>query len=372
MIENRKSDSFFEKLKSNAIWSMAVLFIAIMAVYWGGVATDRYASESIIVLESPQISTPNLDFQSLLSGGGSAGRSDMLLLRDYMLSVDMVKKLETEFSIREHYSSNKIDWFSRLRDDRKSLEELHRYFLKRVSVDFDEYSQLLRIRVQAFDAKTAFDISSFLIKEGEKHMNEMGQRLASEQVIFLEAQVKGLKERFNDSLASLIDFQNKSGLVSADGEIQSVGTLIAGMQERLATLTAELEAARSFQSSRSPEVVRLESEIRALKNEINEQRTNLAKQSGGALNVLASEYQLLEMSVQFARESYSSGLAALQTTRIEAARQLKQVSIIQNPSLPQFATDPERLHKLIVICLVTFLLTLILQMLVMIVRDHKD
>ncbi|MBU2964986.1 chain-length determining protein [Amphritea atlantica] len=351
---------------------MAGFFILMMTIYWGVIATDRYVSESSIVLDSPQINSPSLNFQTLLTGGGSAARSDMLLLRDYMLSVDMLKKLDKELDIRNHYNSSEIDWFSRLKDKRNSIEELHEYYIKRVTVDFDDYSQLLRIKVEAFNPEMAFEVGTFLINEGEAHMNKMGQRLATEQVDFLEKQVKVLRKGFDENLAKLIDFQNESGLVSAEGEIESVGSLIASLHGQLASLTAQRTAALTYQSSSSAEIIRLQAEIEALNDEINEQRASLAKKSGGALNVLSSEYQILDMNVQFSRESYSSALAALQSTRIEAARQLKQVSIIQSPTQPEYAVEPRRIYSIIVIIIITMLIALILQMVVMIIRDHQD
>lgn len=370
--QTEQSASYIDLIRCYPVWFMAGFFILIMALYWGALSSARYVSESSIVLDSPQINTPSLNFQTLLTGGASATRSDMLLLRDYMLSVDMLKKLNQELNIRKHYSNPEIDWFARLTDSRQSIEELHDYYLKRIEVVFDEYSQLLRIKVQAFDAETTFQIGTFLIREGEAHMNKMGQRLAKEQVAFLERQVDELRNRFDEDLATLISFQNESGLVSAEGELQSIGELIANMHGQLANLTAQLATALTYQSGTSAEVIRLKAEIEALKGEISEQRTSLAKRSGGALNVLSSEYQILEMNVQFARESYSSGLAALQATRIEAARQLKQVSIIQSPSQPEYAVEPKRLYNIIVITIVTLLLALILQMVVMIIRDHRD
>ena len=359
-------------LKKHYFLSVSFFTIFFVTCYWMIIATDRFVSESRIVLESPQISAPALNFQSLLTGGGAANRSDMLLLRDYMMSVDMLKKIDQSLEIRSHFSQTSIDRLSRLNDNRNSLEELHKYYLKRINVDFDEYSQLLRVSVEAYDADMAYSIAQFLLSEGELHMNRMGQRLAQEQVRFLERQVEELKLRFDEELQKLIEFQNESGLVSAQGELQNISAVIATMQGQLATLTAQRTATLSFQSPRSAEVLRLNAEIEALENQINQERSRLAQTSGGALNVLSSEYQMLEMSMQFARESYSSALAALQSTRIEAARQLKQVSILQSPTLPEYALAPARLYNSAVFGIVTLLLTLIANMLIMIVRDHKD
>ena len=98
----------------------------------------------------------------------------------------------------------------------------------------------------------------------------------------------------------------------------------------------------------------------------------MAQQSGGALNELSSRYQRLELRAQFAQESYSGALMALENTRIEAARKLKQVSVLQSPTIPEYSVEPRRLYNTVVFAIIACLAGLIIQMLVLIVQDHKD
>ena len=350
----------------------ALVATLVMAFYWTVVANNRYVSEANVVLESPQLAAPTINFQSLLSGAGNAGRSDMLLLRDYLLSVDMLNKLQGGLDIRGHYSQSSIDSFSRLSDVDAPTEKFHKYFRKRVSVEFDDYAQVLRVRVQAFDPDTAQSIAQMMLAEGERHMNNMGKRLAEEQVRFLEAQVYQLEARLDETIAELIQYQNESGLVSPQGTVESISAVVAGLESQLATLSARRSAMLSFQSPRSPEVLRIDSEIKAVNEQIIRERSRMAQSSGDALNVLTSEYQALELKMQFARESYSAALMALENTRIEAARKLKQVSILQSPTLPEYATEPRRVYNITVFALVSLFLALIAHMLVLIIKDHRD
>ncbi len=49
-----------------------------------------------------------------------------------------------------------------------------------------------------------------------------------------------------------------------------------------------------------------------------EQRDRLAQATGNSLNRVSAEYETLELQAQFAQETYSSALAALENTRLEA------------------------------------------------------
>lgn len=358
-------------IKQYPYWFACLLSIVFMALYWSLVASDRYVSEANIVLESPQIAAPTLSFQSLLSG--SSGHSgDMLLLRDYLLSVDMLRKADAALDLRGHYSQSGIDFFSALSSADVPIEELHEYFLKRISAELDSYAGVLRVKVVAFDPEMSQALATFLLSEGERHMNLMGQRLAEEQVRFLEKQVANQAEQFDKARQKLIEYQNKNGLVSPTGTVESINAVVASLESQLANLRAKKTALLSYQSQRSPEVQRVEAEIKALIQQISLESARMAQQSGGALNVVSSEYQTLELRTQFAQESYSGALMALENTRIEAARKLKQVSVLQSPTLPEYSVEPRRLYNTVVFAIIALLAGLILQMLVLIIKDHKD
>lgn len=358
-------------IRQYPFWFICFLAIALVTGYWCLWASDRYVSESNVVLESPQIAPPTLNFSSLLSGTGAAS-GDMLLLRDYLLSVDMLRKVDAELGFRKHYASTDVDTFSRLLDEEVPIEELHQYYLKLVSVELDDYAQVLRVKVEAFSPGMAHGIASLLLSEGETHMNQMGQRLAEEQVRFLEKQVSQLSENFNQARQAVLEYQNQNGLVSPTGTVESINAVVANLEAQLANLKAKRTALLSYQSVRSPELLRVSSEIQAVNQQIAQERARMAQQSGNALNSVSSEYQTLELKAQFAQESYSGALAALENTRIEAARKLKQVSILQSPTYPEYPIEPRRLYNSTVFAIIALFVGLILQMLVLIIKDHRD
>ncbi|MDI4637440.1 MULTISPECIES: chain-length determining protein [Halomonadaceae] len=351
-------------------WTLALLAIAAVTFYWFAMAQDRYVSRATVVLESPQVASPDINFASLLGAGGG-GSHDLLLLREYLLSVDMLKRVEEELDFRGHYSQNG-DIFARLRNPEAPIEDLHKYFLRRVDVEMDEYAGVLNIRVEAFTPEFAHQFVSLLLQAGEDHMNSMGHRLAQEQVRFLKGQVENLKDRFDETRAELLSFQNEHGLVSPTSTVESLNQVVATLEGELARLQAQRNALSSFQSEQSSEMRRVQSEITALREQIEKQRDRLAQTAGNSLNSISAEYQTLELQAQFAQKTYSSALAALENTRLEAARQLKQVSVLQSPLLPEYPTEPRRLYNSSVFALITIFLTFIFGMMLMIIKDHRD
>ncbi|PJX12514.1 chain-length determining protein [Halomonas sp. 141] len=357
-------------VKQSPHWAMALLAILLVSFYWFVWAEERYVSRATVVLESPQVATPEFSLSSLMGGGGG-NTADLLLLREHLLSVDMLRLLDEQLGIRQHYSEHG-DLFARLRDPNVPIEDLHRYYLRRVEVELDEYAGVLNIHVQGYTPEFAHSMASLLLEAGENHMNEMGHRLADEQVRFLERQMVRLEERFNDTRAQLLEFQNEHGLVSPTSTVESINQVVATLEADLARFQAQRNALASFQSAQSAELRQVERNIEALRDQIVEQRDRLAQATGNSLNRISAEYETLELQAQFAQETYSSALAALENTRLEAARQLKQVSVLQSPLMPEYPTEPNRLYNSTVFAIITIFLAFILSMMIMIIKDHRD
>lgn len=149
---------------------VTVIACALAILYWGFVASDRYVSEAHIVVPRIDVGgAPSMDLGSFLTGATGGGRSDQLLLRSYLLSVDMVNRLDKALDLRAHYSDRRRDLLSRMWAPDLSQEWFYRHVLSRVSVEYDDYSGVLVVRAQAYDPQTAHAIATMLLEEGERY-----------------------------------------------------------------------------------------------------------------------------------------------------------------------------------------------------------
>lgn len=355
--------------RHNPHWTLALIAILLVTFYWSFIAQDRYVSRATVVLESPQVAAPEISFAALM--GNSNNTHDLLLLREYLLSVDMLRYLDQKFDIRQHYSEHG-DIFARLINADAPIEDLHKYYLRRINIELDEYAGVLNIEVQAYTPEFAHQIATAMLAAGEHHMNDMGHRLAAEQVRFLEQQMQHIGQRFSAARAALLNYENEHGLVSPTNTVASINQVVATLEGELARLQAKHQALSSFQSNRSSEIRFIKSEIKALQDQINIQRNRLAQTTGKSLNKISSQYEELVLQAQFAQETYSNALAALENTRLGASRQLKQVSILQSPLMPEYSVEPQRLYNSSLFAIITVFLAFIFSMLLMIIKDHRD
>ena len=355
--------------KQNAHWLIAFALSVGLAVYWNLIAVDRFVSRADVVLQTPGNVTPTISFQSLISG--SSAPSDMLLLRDHILSVDMLKYADTQLGLRTHYSDSNIDWVSRLHAG-VTIEEFHDYYLKRVNVELDEHAGILRLRITGFAPDFAQKLNSLLLAQGERFMNDLGRRLATEQMQFFELQVNEAQSELSNVRSAITEFQNSNGLVSPINALASRQSVISSLEAELASLKANQKALSAFQNDQSPELRLLREKINAIQAQILEEQSRLTGEDGTRLNTLAAEYQILEHQFAFAQKSYEVALAAYENARIEATRKLKQLSVIQQPTLPEYSEEPRRLYNTAAALIVLIFLAAIANMILIIIREHND
>lgn len=352
---------------------MAAIASLFAILYWGLWASDRYVSEAHVVIQRTDLSGgQSMDFGSLFAGVSGGNRSDQMLMRDYLLSVDMLQKLDARLDLRGHYSDSRWDIFSRMWGRDRPLELFHNHYLSRVRIDYDEMAGVLVIKTQGYTPEIAQAIATALVEEGERHMNFLAHRLAQEQVTFLEQQVS---QRADDSLRArqaLLQFQSDKGLVSPQGTVENLAASINQMEARVTELKTTRSARLGYLSPDAPGIIELNLQIKAVEKQIAREKARLTSSGDKPLNEVVEEFQRLQLAAEFSQETYRTALNALEQGRVEATRTLKKVSILSSPTLPQYPLEPRRLYNIVVFILVALMLAGVIHLLAAIIRDHKE
>lgn len=356
-------------------WAARLVLIAgiLTTAYWLMIASDRYVSHSNIIIQKTDLSSGQVvDVSMLVSGIGGVNRSDQLLLREYLLSLDMLKKLDRDLGLRAHYSDRSRDVVSRMWFKDASIEWLHRHYLSRVSVEYDDYAGVLRITAQAYDPTTAQAIVNMLVHEGERYMNLIGHQLAEGQVAFLTTQVTLAQQRFQKARSALLDYQNQKGMVSPQATAESINAIIARLEAQRIEIQTQLASLPTTLVPNHPNILMLKKSLEAVEEQLAQEHAKLTSPVDKMLNSTIEEFQLLQMEAQFTQDIYNTALVALETGRMEATRTLKKVSVLQAPSLPEYPMEPRRIYNTIVTLLFVFMLASIVKLLESIVLDHVD
>ena len=363
-------------LRVNTVFRWLIRFILLLSLltmcFWL-FSSDRYVSEGIVIVQNTeQISATNVDLMTMLGGIGKANSSDQLLLREHLLSVDMLNKLDAALDLRSHYSDSRWDFASRLGFKDASIEWFHRHYLSRVFVEYDDYAGVLRISAQAYDAGTANAIASMLVNEGERFMNEMSHALARTQVEFLEKQVALAHTQVLQASKVLLDFQNQKGLISPKATVESIHTIIGKLEGQRTELQTQLASLPRNLDRNHPTRKSLQQSLAAVERQIAQEQAKLASTSGRPLNSLREKEQLLQLDLNFKQDLYKTSLVALEKGRMDAARALKHVSVLQAPVLAEYAWQPRRIYGVVATLCITLLVLGIINLLKAVILDHVD
>lgn len=366
-----KKVPYFVRIFQLIVWLICICGL-LSIPYWLQIASDRYVSEARVLLQKTDQSGIGADIPVIVSAGGGPNRGDQLLLREYLLSVDMLKKLDASFDLRAHYSDTKWDFISRMWFKNPPMERFYRYWLSRVDVVYDDYSGVLYISSQAYDPKMAQEIVNLMIKDGEAHMNQMSHELAQVQVQFLASQVTLSHDRLLDASHAVIEFQNRKGLVSPKESMEALSSLISKLEAQKTEVQTRLDALPTSLSHDHPTILMLKKSLQSVDQQIAQKQAELTSPARKTLNYANEEFQRLEMELGFVQDVYKTALSGLEKGRMDASRTLKKISVFQAPTTPDFPLEPKRLYNTLVSLLLAATLAGVVALLGSIIRDHVD
>lgn len=187
--------------------AIVVLPFAVTALYLSALASDRYVSETrFAVRDSGTGGEPHvLDLSSLLGGGSGIALQDAYLIRDYILSLDLLAKLDAALELRAAWSDPAIDPIWRLAAD-ASNEDFLDYYRDMVSVTFDTDSSIISVELQGFEAAATQRMLEMILAESERLVNEISHRLAREQLDFVIGEIDENTARLKAARGELLAF----------------------------------------------------------------------------------------------------------------------------------------------------------------------
>jgi capsular polysaccharide transport system permease protein len=297
-----------------------------------------------------------------------------MLLRDHLLSVDMLNILNKKLDLRSHYSDKKHDILSRMWEKDIPIERFYDYYRSRVSVEFDDYAGVLIIHAEAFEPKMAHAIVETLVEEGDKTMNEMAHNLARDQVSFIETQVNKAANQFHRARLAVIAYQNRKGLVSPQDTATNLVNTIDQLRAQHTALQAQRNVLLGYLAPQAPGIVELDLQLAAIDEQIKKEKSHLTATKAGSntLNTVVEEFERLQLTAGFTQDVYKTALVALEKSRMEATRTIKKISILQSATMPEKSLQPRRVYNIVVFILSTLLMMGIGHLLAAIIRDHKD
>lgn len=365
------------KQKNKQKRTRIILFVLIVLLPWLlvigytlTIAKPRYVSVANVVIKQIGQDSVNAGGLSALFGGVSTSREDALYLTNYILSKDLINKLDAQFDFQKNWRPDGSDFIYELPAD-ATKEELHKYFKQRVSVDLDEISQVLTIKTEGFSPEYALSLNQAILGESELFINSISRDLAAEQLAFSEGQLKSAEQKLADSKQQLLDYQNTNELFDPQTNAQVVNQVIAGLQGQLASLRAEERQLLSYLNPEAPQVIAIRSQISAIDKQIRDEQAKLTSPADEKLNAKMVEFENLKADVAFANEMYKMSLTSLEKSRTDAIRKMKNLIIIASPHQAQEALYPRRLYVILTSLVLLLIAYGFVMLILAVIKDHS-
>jgi len=342
----------------------------VAAIYFGAIASDIYISETRYAIRSSE-RAPAADFlTSVLNPSGvSASGEDALIVRDYILSRDMLDQLQARLDLKQHYSSEDVDWLSRLKAN-ATEEDFLEYYRNRVEVLIDSASNITVLRVKAFDPELARSMAHEIVERSEVLINKWSERITEDTLRFSRNEVDAAEEGVRKTSTSLTRFRNEFRSIDPSQETSAVLGIITGLEAQLADARAQLIETSTYMRSDSPQAKQLRNKVAALERQINNERNRLAGQSGTELTRLIDGYEPLLLEQNLAEQRYASALTSLEVARTEAQRKQRYLIPFVTPELPDEPLEPERLWNIFTVFIGALLLYVIGALVWAAILDH--
>jgi len=344
----------------------------IAGIYFGLVATPQYQSVSTFTIQSADTqSAPTLELLVATVPGSGATR-DVLLVQSYVQSRDMLRQLMEEHGFVEHYSSEDVDWWSRLPAD-APFEDIYDYYDDKVIAEYDSLSSVVTVRVRAFSAAKARELAEAILASSEQMVNRMMEQARTDRIELSLEEVRRAEERLGAARARLLEIQGERAEIDPRASAEAVIGVRSGLEGELAAARAELTTLRATLQPGTPQLVAAQQRVASLARQVEDQTRRLAasdRPDGLSADIAAFEPAMAEK--EFAEHAYVSALKSLELSRLEASRQHRYLVMIARPSEPDEATHPRVWIAVLTVFVLSFALLGIGTLLLASVREHAN
>jgi capsular polysaccharide transport system permease protein len=362
-------------LRRRALFVLIVVLPTLAAaIYFGAIASDVYTSESRFLVRSPQKPvSEGFVGQLLQTSGFSRSQDDTYSVRDYILSRDALRELESKLGARSVFASNKIDVFNRfpgILGLGASFEQFYRYYGKHVKVEYDPVSSISVLTVDAYTAQDAFNINSLLIDISERLVNTLNDRSRRDLISFADNEVKIASDKAKDASLALLSYRSSQSIFEPDKQAALQLEGIAKIQQELISTEAELAQVKRL-SPDNPQIRALNSRADSLRAAISSEASKVTG-ANGSFSARAPNFERLALDVEFADKQLGVALAELESARSEAQQKQLYLERLVQPNLPDKAMSPKRVRATFTVFMICLIAWGVISLLIASIKEHAD
>ena len=349
--------------------SMFVLLPTFLAGwYYYMVATPMYAAKTEFVIQQ---STATAAISSLFTGTSFATSQDSVVVQGYLQSPEAMERLDKDNGFRAHFSDPKIDPIQRL-DPNASNSASYALYKRYVQISYDPTEGVIKMEVSAATPQKSVEFSRALIRYAEDQVDHLTSRLRGDQEKSAAASFTDAQDKLLTAQRNIVTLQEKYKILSSEVEAGLITTQIGTLD---AQLTQEQLSLAQMQSNPTPNKARMDpviARIATLQNQIDLLRQKLTQggDSGPSVATVQSQLAVAQAEVVTRQMMLAQATSAMETSRIEANRQTRYLSVSVDPVASDDPSYPRAFENTLVVMLIFGGIYLMISMTIAILREQ--
>ena len=304
-------------------------------------ASPMYVSQTRFAIRSADSSGGGLDIASALLRSSSSTGADAHIVVEYIQSLDIIHDIDKELGVDLHLSDKGHDVFSRLTNNPTQDEQL-RYWKWAVIPALDQDTGIITLETKAYSPEMAQKIAAAVLARSEALVNTMNLRAREDAVSLAQSEVQRAEARVRKAQEAMRNFRDAHTLLDPRVTAAGLQGVVTELEGEAVKLRAQLAEAQSFMRSSAPATKALQTRLKAVESQLDQEKQRLAglRSQEGNLNAVVGEYEDLTIEAEFAQKQLVTAMSALESARVHEVAKSRYVVAFQQPTLPDESLYP--------------------------------
>jgi tyrosine-protein kinase Etk/Wzc len=284
-------------------------------------------------------------------GGGLVPKSPDELYVALLKSDSVERALAARFDLKAHYEV-------------ASFEALHKELPKYIRVSSDKKSGVITVEVDDKNPQFAADLANAHETEITKLLSRLAVSEAQLRRVFFEKQLNETKENLIKAEQSLQKVQEKSGVIVLDKQAEALINGAALVRAQITEREVQLKVLRTSATDQNPDVMRLSSELRALRAELTRMESAQGGAAGSAVDMpvgripeAAVEYIRARRELKLQETLLESMVRQFEIAKLDEAKEGPGLQQVDVALPPDHKSKPSRALIVLASTLIAFLLS---------------
>jgi tyrosine-protein kinase Etk/Wzc len=326
--------------EKKTIFKFTLVAVALMVLLVFVVMKPMYTAQAVFL---PPQNAPGSGMSQLASQLGSLGAMGALgglkssgevylgILGSRTIADGLIKR----FDLQDVYKTKKIS------DTEKALRARSTFVSGK--------DTLITINVEDHDPKRAADLANGYLDALREQNGRLALTESSQRRLFFEQQLEREKNALADAEVELKKTEEQTGLIAPGGQAQMEIETMAQVRAQITSLEVELAAMKQGATDENPQVVRVQTQIAGLQQQLQRLQNDTGTRQPGSLQLptakvpaLALEYVRKEREVKYHEVLFGLIAKQYESARLDESREAPLLQIVDRALVPDKKSGPPR------------------------------